>query len=1291
MAKKQKNKINWPALSTVQFNIVPDSTFNIGSGITTITPNQVSQLWGMPADSYEANRIPYPEKTVVNPHMGQNTIIYNPNTNNRDAVSLDALHVMHDSPIYQELYKQYVESLPQGFEPLMEAANDEFGNEGVTIIEKYQKGLPLSQEEQEVIEPIYDALLRRQFAPDYMKNVPHGYQDKAILPIIPSINMSGDEAIRRYMESYPLKEVTITPENKHGDGGPLHPDWNELSMKDRAAYIRMGVANGYKNIEDIINVYNEFRKGGAKQNPRESYIYEELPTLLKDAGLNVRVTSGYRPVGAVGTAGARSWHPRHGAVDIVPQGDTTFEDIENVLHNHPVVRQYMLSHNLGLLDESGRTPESKETMRRTGATGAHFHIGKDSKPAAAYRQRVGALQSTDDNKVVYFTNPFLPLEQPIESNNVVIDNTPIVPLPVNEAAILSANPYEEEITYEKTLPEVVVRPEPKIVNPQAVYEDMQALAPALTPIEPPTIPSITEKVTALSNARNTFLQNELENSIMRSQLIDDDFSREKLRRDIEDLKFYRNMSAYGGKVNKFEIGGPTDPPVHPVLPSNATMEQAQAYDKAMEEYRRAYQAWKANGGNQKPYTKTYVDSQGRTQTFHRSPKETDEQYEARYNQRMSSTQARAATNQARYQRRQAANAEGAARFNRAANLVTDAMQQSVDSGQQLVQDLHDAAEIQRQQKVQNFHDTADELALGAKAALTGTGIMGGFGTIGSQLGTGLLGGEGVDLTTQVTTPYKNWANMISQTTGLNEGIAELTNPGYFVPWNRIGNMVEDVANYTYKNVYAPWRITKAMGEVKVPKGFNTSVSLMGHNYQYPISTSTKQARVIAEDTYPLYMGPKHSITEVVNLDGTINPRAAMRIQHEVADNIPGAYRMENRLENPIWHVNDPTTFYHTKNVAQSAYSIPTPEGLTKQDQMIAALGHDFGKIISGDGHAKTGAALAEQVFPDITNTQLTAIREHMGTPSTPLGIVTKQADIMNGKLWQQPRMNETPNILLEQESFIPSFLRRNVETTTPITEESILNDLAAAKSYKESPEYQGLVQSFIEETGHPDIPMSVFYDSRKSEIPNVILESRPEGHLGGYKYIDNRLSVDPSQAKADVPFHEGIHWQRIGEVPNVQETSPEYRAWAESFQNKAPEDVQSDLFAAYYNSGQYENLQQQRQAIEDLYKQKVDDVLYEDAVDSELRKPSELAAHTFGTGKALGLKPFQEYPGMQKALEVIEKARKQNSWLWDIKAGTEGEIKKFWKLLTGNYIPSLLIGTSTVGAMSNINNTENEQ
>jgi hypothetical protein len=50
----------------------------------------------------------------------------------------------------------------------------------------------------------------------------------------------------------------------------------------------------------------------------------------------------------------------------------------------------MLSHNFGLIDESGRTPESVATMKKTGATGAHFHIGKDLKYAALYRQRVGA-------------------------------------------------------------------------------------------------------------------------------------------------------------------------------------------------------------------------------------------------------------------------------------------------------------------------------------------------------------------------------------------------------------------------------------------------------------------------------------------------------------------------------------------------------------------------------------------------------------------------------------------------------------------------------------------------------------------------------------------------------------------------------------------------------------------------------------------------------------------------------------------------------------------------------------
>ena len=164
----------------------------------------------------------------------------------------------------------------------------------------------------------------------------------------------------------------------------------------------------------------------------------------------------------------------------------------------------------------------------------------------------------------------------------------------------------------------------------------------------------------------------------------------------------------------------------------------------------------------------------------------------------------------------------------------------------------------------------------------------------------------------------------------------------------------------------------------------------------------KQSRMFSEGTYPIYTGPKHSISEVVNADGTVNPRAAMHIQHEVADYFKqfgkDAYKMEERLENPEWHPTDVNTFLHTKNVATSAWKYPPPEGMTKQDQMVAALGHDFGKMVAGDGHGEIGAALIKQIFPDATPEQIAAIAEHMSpNPSTELGWYTKMADIMNGR------------------------------------------------------------------------------------------------------------------------------------------------------------------------------------------------------------------------------------------------------------------------------------------------------
>lgn len=43
--------------------------------------------------------------------------------------------------------------------------------------------------------------------------------------------------------------------------------WNELTMKERAALIKVGVANGFRNIDDIRDQYNSFADGGGIEQP----------------------------------------------------------------------------------------------------------------------------------------------------------------------------------------------------------------------------------------------------------------------------------------------------------------------------------------------------------------------------------------------------------------------------------------------------------------------------------------------------------------------------------------------------------------------------------------------------------------------------------------------------------------------------------------------------------------------------------------------------------------------------------------------------------------------------------------------------------------------------------------------------------------------------------------------------------------------------------------------------------------------------------------------------------------
>ena len=192
------------------------------------------------------------------------------------------------------------------------------------------------------------------------------------------------------------------------------------------------------------------------QQMNQGYVYDILPRLLKEAGLNVRVTSGYRKAGAAGKAGKKSWHTRHGAVDIVPQGKTTFEDIENALYSNPAIYRYMLTNGLGLLDESGRSAESRATMKKTGASGPHFHIGKDTTPARRYAQRMSGIWDENMSRLQQQINtpqpimtipeeiPFTPWNpQALANEQPLVTYTPPT-LETSEPLVEVANAYTQE-------------------------------------------------------------------------------------------------------------------------------------------------------------------------------------------------------------------------------------------------------------------------------------------------------------------------------------------------------------------------------------------------------------------------------------------------------------------------------------------------------------------------------------------------------------------------------------------------------------------------------------------------------------------------------------------------------------------------------------------------------------------------------------------------------------------------------------------------------------------------------
>ena len=126
---------------------------------------------------------------------------------------------------------------------------------------------------------------------------------------------------------------------------------------------------------------------------------------LADAGISVRVTSGRRDAGKAGKAGSKSYHITGNAIDIVPDEGETFESIRQKIKNNPKLLQYFRDNKIGIIDET-----NEETMKRTGATGAHWHIGPDRLALSGFEtmfaKQGGNMPSRIDILVAKFNKQF---------------------------------------------------------------------------------------------------------------------------------------------------------------------------------------------------------------------------------------------------------------------------------------------------------------------------------------------------------------------------------------------------------------------------------------------------------------------------------------------------------------------------------------------------------------------------------------------------------------------------------------------------------------------------------------------------------------------------------------------------------------------------------------------------------------------------------------------------------------------------------------------------------------------
>lgn len=236
--------------------------------------------------------------------------------------------------------------------------------------------------------------------PDFKKGLLNRRKEEQqwFLSGFPELSKSNDFAIPykypalEYPTAAEAYRKSMTPiTGNYSQGGQLqnHKQWKDLSYSEKNDIIKVAVRNGITTLPEIRQKYNEFADEG-NLYAEGGYVYDMLPQLFASDGVQVRVTSGYRPNSKVQGSGKPSRHSMHEAADIV--GD--FSAIRRVLDNpESNTAKWMRANGYGYLDETSKTGTKKFWHDQKGDH-SHYHIGKDSGIAKKFAVNVGSTSNT---------------------------------------------------------------------------------------------------------------------------------------------------------------------------------------------------------------------------------------------------------------------------------------------------------------------------------------------------------------------------------------------------------------------------------------------------------------------------------------------------------------------------------------------------------------------------------------------------------------------------------------------------------------------------------------------------------------------------------------------------------------------------------------------------------------------------------------------------------------------------------------------------------------------------------